>query len=62
MSREFVEMTTPAERASILNVLFTVANADGKVSKEERKEIHNIADYLLLSDNLVAEAHSKIAD
>lgn len=60
MSREFVEMTTPAERASVLDVLFTVANADGKVSDEERREIHNIADYLLLSDNRVAEAHSRI--
>lgn len=60
MSREFVEMTTPAERASVLDVLFTVANADGQISDEERKEIHNIADYLLLSDNLVVEAHSKI--
>lgn len=60
MSREFVEMTTPAERVSVLDVLFTVANADGKVSEDERREIHNIADYLLLSDNVVAEAHSKI--
>jgi uncharacterized tellurite resistance protein B-like protein len=60
MSREFVEMTTPAERASVLDVLFTVASADGKVSEKERREIHNIADYLLLSDNRVAEAYSKI--
>jgi uncharacterized tellurite resistance protein B-like protein len=62
MSREFVEMTSPAERASVLDVLFTVANADGKVSDEERREIHDIADYLLLSDNRVAEAYSKITD
>lgn len=60
MSRELVEMTTPAERVNVLNVLFTVANADGKISNEERREVHNIADYLLLSDNVVAEAYSKI--
>jgi uncharacterized tellurite resistance protein B-like protein len=60
MSREFVEMTTPAERAGVLDVLFTVALVDGQVSDEERREVHNIADYLLLSDNVVAEAHSKI--
>ncbi len=58
MSRELVEMTTPAERVNVLNVLFTVANADGKISNEERREVHNIADYLLLSDNVVAEAYS----
>lgn len=62
MSREIVEMTTPVERARVLDVLFAVANADGKVSAEERREIHNIADYLLLSDNVVAEAYSKITD
>lgn len=62
MSREFVEMTSPAQRASVLDVLFTVANADGKVSDEEHREIYNIADYLLLSDNRVAEAYAKITD
>ena len=61
MTREFVEMTTPAERANLLDVLFAVANADGVVSNDELKEIHDIADYLLLSDNRVREAHSKIA-
>jgi uncharacterized tellurite resistance protein B-like protein len=62
MSREFVETTTPAERAGVLDVLFAVANADGRVSREELTEIHNIADYLLLSENAVDQAHSKIAD
>lgn len=60
MTREFLEMTTPAERASLLDVLFAVANADGKISNEENQEIHNLADYLLLSDNRVEEARLKI--
>lgn len=62
MSREFVEMTTPAERAGALDVLFAVANVDGKVSNEEFTEIHNIADYLLLSKNVVDQAYSKMTD
>lgn len=60
-SREFVGTTTPPERVSLLDVLFAVAAADGKVSKDELKEIHKIADYLLLSDNRVQEAYSRIA-
>jgi uncharacterized tellurite resistance protein B-like protein len=59
LSREFLEIATPAERANFLDVLFAVANADGKVSNSERKEIHNIADYLLLSSNRVEEAYIK---
>ena len=59
MTREFVEMTTPAERASLLDVLFAVANADGRISNQEDQEIHNLADYLLLSDNRVEEARLK---
>jgi uncharacterized tellurite resistance protein B-like protein len=61
MSREFLDITTLAERANLLDILFAVANADGKVSNDELEEIREIADYLLLSDNKVDEAHSKIA-
>jgi uncharacterized tellurite resistance protein B-like protein len=60
MSREFVEMTTPAERAGIVDVLFAAANADRRVSREEFTEIRNIANYLLLSENVVDQAHSKM--
>ena len=60
MTREFLEIAAPGERGNVLDVLFVVANADGKVSTEELKEIRNIADYLLLSDNRVNEAQSKI--
>jgi uncharacterized tellurite resistance protein B-like protein len=59
MSREFTEIVPPAERASFLDVLFAVANADGKVSNTERKEINTIADYLLLSTNRIEEAYRK---
>ena len=61
MTREFLEITTPAERANLLDVLFSVAYVDGKVSNDELKEIRSIADYLLLSDNRVNDAYSRIA-
>jgi len=59
MSREFTEITQPAERASFLDILFAVANADEKISDDELKEIYHIADYLLMSSNRVMEARSK---
>jgi uncharacterized tellurite resistance protein B-like protein len=49
MTREFLEITTPAERANLVDVLHVVANADGKASDEELKEIRNIAEYLLVN-------------
>ena len=61
MSREFLEIVAPTERARLLDILFAVANADGKVSSAERQEIRKIADYLLMSSNLVAEAYLKVA-
>jgi len=59
MSREFLEITQPAERANFLDILFTVANADEKISDDELKEILDIADYLLMSSNRVMAARSK---
>ena len=59
MSREFLEITQPAERSSFLDILCAVANADGKISDDELREIHHIADYLLMSRNRVMEARSK---
>lgn len=58
-TREFVEMVPYADRASFLSILFAIADADGKISNAEIREIRRIADYLLLSDNRVDEAHSK---
>jgi uncharacterized tellurite resistance protein B-like protein len=59
MSRDFFDNTTNVERANLINLLFTVANADGRISNEEFKEIRTIADYLLLSGNQFDEAYSK---
>jgi len=60
MSRDFFEISTPAERADLLELLFAVANADGQISQDEFNEIRIIADYLLLSSNRVNEAYSRI--
>ncbi|HJS19920.1 MAG TPA: TerB family tellurite resistance protein, partial [Anaerolineales bacterium] len=62
MSREFLEVTIPAERANLLDILFAVANADGAITSAERHEIHKIADYLLMSSDSVEAAYSKVAD
>ena len=62
LSREYLEITVPAERAKLLDILFTVANADGEISSAERHEIHKIADYLLMSSDSVEAAYSKLAD
>ena len=59
MSREFIGITHAAERINFLEVLFAVANADGKISNEEIKEINEIADYLLVRRDRVVEARSK---
>jgi uncharacterized tellurite resistance protein B-like protein len=60
MSRNFYDIATPAERVNLLELLFAVANADGRISSDEFSEIRTIADYLLLSSNRVDEAYSKI--
>jgi uncharacterized tellurite resistance protein B-like protein len=49
MARELIELATPQERIRLLDLLFSVANADGHVSNEELLEITYIADYLLIS-------------
>lgn len=49
MTREFTELTTPAERHRLLELLFVVANADGYVSDEELLQITYLADYFLIS-------------
>jgi uncharacterized tellurite resistance protein B-like protein len=57
MTREFMKLTTPAERNKLLEILFTVANADGQVSEEELSEITYLADYLLMGRDKVNQAH-----
>jgi uncharacterized tellurite resistance protein B-like protein len=60
MSRDSFEISTPDERANLLELLFAVANADGHIPNDEFNEIRRIAGYALLSSNRVYEAHSKI--
>jgi uncharacterized tellurite resistance protein B-like protein len=60
LTREFVTFTSVTERARFLDILFAVADADGFVSLEEIREIHNIATHLLLSSQSVEEAQKRI--
>jgi uncharacterized tellurite resistance protein B-like protein len=60
MAREFIELSTPAERIKVLDLLFAVANADGTVSNDELLEITFIADYLLISLDRVNKAFLKV--
>jgi uncharacterized tellurite resistance protein B-like protein len=61
MTREFMGLTTAAERNNLLDLLFAVANADGDVSNEELLEITFLADYLLLSLDRVNRALLKVS-
>ena len=49
MVRDFYECTEPAERAAFLDVLFSVASADGRVTNDEVEEIRALASALRLS-------------
>lgn len=60
MSREFMELTTPAERIQVLDFLFAVANADGNISNDELLEITFIAEYLLISLDRVNKSFLKM--
>ena len=56
LTREFFESTEEQERVEFLEVLFGVANADGRVSNEETEEIRAIANGLLLTHKQFIEA------
>ena len=56
LTREFFTSTTEEERSQFLNVLFSVANADGFVSSKEIEEIRTIANSLRLSHKQFIEA------
>ncbi|MFQ5942679.1 MAG: TerB family tellurite resistance protein [Anaerolineales bacterium] len=56
LTREFFENTSEDQRASFLNVLFAVGDADGKVSNEEIEEIRTIANALRLPHKLFIDA------
>ena len=46
VTRQFRELSSPAERAKLLDRLFQVAAADGRISPEESAEIYAIGDEL----------------
>jgi uncharacterized tellurite resistance protein B-like protein len=62
MTRQFTELTSPAERNQLMELLFAVANADGHVSDEEMLEITYLADYFLLSSDRVNKAFLKVTN
>ena len=56
LTREFFTSTTEEERSQFLNVLFSVANADGFVSSKEIEEIRTIANSLRLTHKQFIDA------
>ena len=60
LSREFFETTTGEQRARFLDVLFAVADGDGRVSYEETEEIRLIAKMLKLTHRQFIDAKLKI--
>jgi uncharacterized tellurite resistance protein B-like protein len=60
LSRGFFECTTEEERVKFLDVLFAVADGDGRVSYEETEEIRTIATVLKLTHKQFIDAKLKI--
>lgn len=60
LSREFFESTTEDERVCFLDVLFAVADGDGRVSHEEIEEIRLIAKMLKFTHKQFIDAKLKI--
>jgi uncharacterized tellurite resistance protein B-like protein len=60
LSREFFESTNEAERLCFLDVLYAVADGDGRVSYEEIEEIRTIANMLKLTHQQFIDAKLKI--
>ena len=60
LSREFFETTTAEQRVRFLDVLFAVADGDGRVSYEETEEIRMIAKILKLTHRQFIDAKLKI--
>ena len=60
LSREFFETTTSEQRVQFLDVLFAVADGDGRVSYEETEEIRLIAKMLKLTHRQFIDAKLKI--
>lgn len=60
LTRRFFELTSEAERVRFLDVLFAVAQADGRVSYEETEEIRTISKMLKLTHRQFIDAKLKI--
>jgi uncharacterized tellurite resistance protein B-like protein len=60
LTRQFFERTTEIERVRFLDVLFAVADADGRVSFEEIEEIRTISKMLKLTHKQLIDAKLKI--
>lgn len=60
MSRQFFESTTEQERVHFMDVLFAVADGDGRVSHEEIEEIRTISMVLKLHHKQFIDAKLKI--
>ena len=60
LSRGFFECTTEKERVQFLDVLFAVADGDGRVSFDETEEIRTIATVLKLTHKQFIDAKLKI--
>lgn len=60
LSRGFFELTTEAQRVQFLDVLFAVADGDGRVSFDETEEIRTIATVLKLTHKQFIDAKLKI--
>jgi len=60
LAREFFTTTGREERAKFLNILFSIANADGFVSNEETEEIRAIANSLRLTHRQFIDAKKTI--
>jgi uncharacterized tellurite resistance protein B-like protein len=60
ITREFFSCTTEQERTRFMDVLFAVADGDGKVSHEETEQIRSIARHLKLTHKQFIDAKLKI--
>jgi uncharacterized tellurite resistance protein B-like protein len=60
LAREFFSCTTEQERVQFLDVLFAVADADGRVSHEEIEQIRLISRHLKLTHQQFIDAKLKI--
>ncbi len=60
LAREFFTSTNREERAKFLNILFSIANADGFVSNEETEEIRAISNSLRLTHRQFIDAKKTI--